>query len=190
VWLGIVDADKFQRVQGLLALNGRSNRSQVRTVQHAHALSGGLLVCGRCGEVMPGRSGTGRFGKTYFYYACTRRGCGLRVVAGEAEGAVPDVVRVLANDHETVTSLTGETNRLLQRKLPVLEKQLRGQQRALKRVVAESAVLLGREPWDDGRLFLNQRLRDLAGQREAIEAAIIETEQALTMTRAAGITSD
>lgn len=48
VWPGIVDPEKFQRVQDMLALNARVNRSQAAPIRHTHTLSGGLLVCGRC----------------------------------------------------------------------------------------------------------------------------------------------
>ena len=39
---------------------------------------------------MEGRSGTGRLGKTYFYYVCRNKECGLRAGAEELEDAVLD----------------------------------------------------------------------------------------------------
>ena len=98
VWPAIVDNEKFQQVQELMAANGRTNRSGTKPVRHVHVLSGGLLVCGRCDSPMESRSGTGRGGVTYFYYACPREDCGLRVVAAEVEGAVIDRLRFLAED--------------------------------------------------------------------------------------------
>ena len=139
---------------------------------------------------MQGRSGTGRLGRVYFYYACSRKECGLRVVAEEAEGAVLDLVGSLSTDPETVATLTAKTSQLLGRKLPVFEKQLRTHKRALKRVAAESNALLTRDPGDEARLILSQRMRDLAGQREEIEAAVVETEQVLSATRDAEVTPD
>ena len=98
VWPAIVDNEKFQQVQELMNANGRTNRSGTKPVRHVHVLSGGLLVCGRCDSPMESRSGTGRGGVTYFYYACPGEDCGLRVVAAEVEGAVIDRLRFLAED--------------------------------------------------------------------------------------------
>jgi len=98
VWPAIVDNEKFQQVQELMTANGRANRSGTKPVRHVHALSVGLLVCGRRDSPMESRSGTGRGGVTYFYYACPGEDCGLRVVAFEVEGAVIDRLRFLAED--------------------------------------------------------------------------------------------
>ena len=190
VWPGIVDPEKFQRVQDMLALNARVNRSQVAPIRHAHILSGGLLACGRCDSPMQGRSGTGKQGKTYFYYACSRGGCGMRVVASEAEGAVLDRFRALADNPETVQRLTAETNRRLQAKLPELEKQLRSHARALKRVTAAAGKLLAQTVADEGRGFLNDQLRALARQKDDIESALVESEHAVRTTRDASANAD
>jgi len=52
-----------------------------------YVLNGGLLHC-ECGSALEGRSGTGRLGRVYFYYACRNKECGLRISAEEVEGAV------------------------------------------------------------------------------------------------------
>ena len=65
-WPAIVESETFERTQRVLAVNGPTNHSQVKQVRHVHTLRGGLLVCGRCGATMEGRSGTGRQGRTYF----------------------------------------------------------------------------------------------------------------------------
>ena len=190
VWPGIVDPEKFQRVQDMLALNARVNRSQVAPIRHAHILSGGLLICGRCDSPMQGRSGTGKQGKTYFYYACARPGCGMRVVATEAEGAVLDRFRALATNPEAVQRLTDETNRRLQAKLPELDKQLRSHERALKRVNAAAGKLLAQTVPDEGRGFLNDQLRALARQKDDLESALLESKNALLATRDAQASAD
>jgi site-specific DNA recombinase len=190
VWPGIVDSEKFQRVQEMLALNARVHRSQVAPIRHAHVLSGGLLVCGRCDSPMQGRSGTGKQGKTYFYYACSRPGCGMRVVATEAEDAILDRFRGLANHAETVERLTDETNRRLQAKLPELEKQLRSHERALKRVNAAAGKLLAQTDSDEGRGFLNDQLRALSRQKDDLESALVESQSALRATRDARASAD
>ena len=190
VWPAIVDGEKFRRAQDLLALNARVNRSQVAPIRHAHVLSGGLLVCGRCDSPMQGRSGTGRQGKSYFYYACSRRGCGMRVVAAEAEGAVLDRVRALAGDVDTVEKLAAETNRLVQCKLPDLDKQQRSHDRLLKRVNAEAGRLLQQPVSDEGRVFLNDKLRELARRKDELESSLLAIGAALEASRDAIVSAD
>ena len=53
-----------------MAANKRSNHNGSKPTQHVYILSGGLLHCGRCSSSMEGRSGRGRLGVKYFYYAC------------------------------------------------------------------------------------------------------------------------
>ena len=85
-------------------------------VRHTYVLSGGLLHCGRCTRPMEGRSGTGRLGVKYFYYACRSRDCRMRIPAHEVEGAVLTRLGELAADGATIERLTAETNRRLARR--------------------------------------------------------------------------
>ncbi len=190
VWPAIIEQQKFDEVQALLARNGRANRSGAKTVRHAHVLSKGLLFCGRCQSRMAGRSGTGRQGATYFYYACLNKECGLRVVASEIEGAILDRIALLANSPEIVGALCAEASRRRERHVPALQKQLRVQQRALANVRAHAARLLGRDDPSDAsaaRSFVDDQLSDLARQRDEREGAILETESALRDLQAAPV---
>ena len=81
VWPRIVDPATFARVQELMTAKGRSHHNGAKPRRHVHLLSSGLLFCGRCSMAMESRSGTGRLGKTYFYYVCKQKACGLRVAA-------------------------------------------------------------------------------------------------------------
>ena len=85
--------------------NGQTNRNAAEPVRHAYVLSQGILHCGRCGGVMEGRSGTGRLGTKYFYYACRNRECNLKINAEEIETAVLERIQYLAGD-ETVLQKT------------------------------------------------------------------------------------
>ncbi len=193
VWPAIVEQEKFDEVQALLARNGRANRSGVKAVRHAHVLSNGLLFCGRCRSRMTGRSGTGRQGATYFYYACLNKDCGLRVVASEIEDAVLDRVALLAGSPEIVGALCAEANRRRARRVPALQKQLRAQLRALANVRAQAARLLSRDDPSDAsaaRSFVDDQLSDLARQRDELEGAILETESALRDLQVAAIDPD
>ena len=153
----------------------------------------GHLFCGRCASRMAGRSGTGRLGATYFYYACLNKDCGLRVVASEIEGAVLDRVALLANSPEIVNALCTESNRRRERRLPALQKQLRAQQRSLANVRTQAARLLGRDDPSDAsaaRSFVDNQLSALARQRDELESAILETEAALRDLQAAAVDAD
>ena len=188
VWPPIVDQEKFDRVQALLAANGRTKHNGATPVRHAHILSRGLLVCGRCRSPMQGRSGTGRGGSPYFYYVCTGSDCGLRVVAAEVEDAVIARIGALASDETTVTKIVETANGRLQRQLPAMEKQLRAQQRSLKGVRAEAEKLLcsdGAGSLGAGRSFLTDRLDELSRRREELESASRESENQIADCRQA-----
>ncbi len=114
----IVEREKFEAVQRLMAENGQTNRNAAETIKHAYVLSRGVLRCGRCGSEMEGRSGTGRLGTRYYYYVCKNKECGLRVAAEEIEAAVLERIQHLAGDGVLIKRLTEETNsRLLKQRL-------------------------------------------------------------------------
>ena len=178
VWLAIVDAEKFARVETLMAANGRSNHSGTATVRHAHLLGRGLLICGRCRGVMQGRSGTGRGGVTYFYYACINKDCALRVVADEVESAVIDRLGFLAADEQLVSDMVAVTNRQTESRLNALDKRLKAHQRDLKSLRAKAATILARDADGDAdvRSLVNEELGDLARQRTQLENSTREVE--------------
>ncbi len=80
VWPPIVNEERVQAAQRLMADNGQTHRSGASSVQHVYSLSG-LVHCKRCGSKMDGESATGRMGKKYHYYRCSNRECGMRVAA-------------------------------------------------------------------------------------------------------------
>ncbi len=182
VWPAIVESTKFDEVQRLFAANGRTRHNGAQPVRHAYVLSAGLLHCGRCGEPMEGRSGTGRLGVTYFYYVCRAKDCGLRVSADEIEGAVLDRLGVLASDEVLLEKLTSETNARLQRQAPALAKQRKGLQKSLMDLKAEAdKVLLDWSALDgqNGRAFLTEKLNELAQRRADLERGLVEVEESL-----------
>lgn len=62
MWPAIVDRDKFDAVQRLLATNAKTRHNGAAPVRHTYVLSAGLLHCGLCSGTMEGRSGTGHLG--------------------------------------------------------------------------------------------------------------------------------
>ena len=190
VWPGIVDEEKFERVQQLLALNARSHHSGAKTIRHAHILGRGLLRCGRCQSKMQGRSGTGHGGAVYFYYACANKDCGLRVNAPELEGAVIDRIGMLASDPTIIDSLVSAAGARLRRKLPAMEKQLRVQRAALAQVADDASTLLMRTSdaaFESGKALIADQLRDLTLRRAELDEAVRATEMQVEGLRGAEV---
>lgn len=67
----IVPKTTFHAVQQLLPekKNGRGNTVRRRNENGVYLLSG-KLFCGNCGEMMTGKSGTGKHGELHYYYVC------------------------------------------------------------------------------------------------------------------------
>ncbi len=192
VWPGIVDAEKFERVQRLMAANGRSGHNESHPVRHSYVLNSGLLKCGRCGSPMEGRSGTGRLGSRYYYYACRNKDCGLRVAADEVEGAVLGRIQALAREEAMLDALVAETNRRLSQQRPSLASRRRALEKNLNEVKAQADKLL--TEWSslegvEGRAFLLDKLGDLARRRRDLDAGLAEGAQALQQLEGEEVTA-
>jgi site-specific DNA recombinase len=193
VWSGIVEEEKFEKAQRLMAANSRSNHNGSRPVRHSYVLSGGLLHCGRCSAPMEGRSGTGRLGVRYYYYVCRGPDCGLRVAADEIEGAVLNRIQELATNGGLLERLTEETNRRMASQKPGLSAKRRALQRSLDAVKAEADKVLGE--WSAleeqaGRVFVTDKLADLARRRTDLERGIAEVDAALKQVEREQVTAD
>lgn len=192
VWPSIVARETFDRAQQLMARNARANRNVAKTVRHVHILSHGLLRCGRCDSEMQGRSGTGRNGTTYFYYACTNPDCRLRVASPVVEDAVIDRIGALASAPDTVAALTKRANVVLLKERPGIEKRIRTLRRSLKSVSAESGSLARAlvKASTDGVVAVNEELASAAQRRREIEGALLEAETRLTELQRAKISAE
>ena len=193
VWPGIVQEEKFEKVQRLMAANSRSNHNGSRPVRHSYVLNGGLLHCGRCGAPMEGRSGTGRLGVRYYYYVCRGPDCGLRVAADEIEGAVLNRIQELATNGGLLERLTEETNRRMACQKPGLSTRRRALEKSLDAVKAEADKVLAE--WaileeETGWVFLTDKLADLAQRRTDLERGIAEVDAALKQVDREQVTAD
>ena len=129
----------------------------------------------------------------YFYYACRRRRCGLRVVASEIEDAALGRLREMARDGALVERLVRETNGRMNREKPALEKRLQGLRRALAEVKAEADTLMSGWPASDSngaRTFLMERLDELAQRRRDLEQGIEEAEWSLGRLESEQVSAD
>jgi site-specific DNA recombinase len=192
VWPAVVDEEKFRRVQDLMALNARSKHGAATPSRHTYVLSGGLLAC-RCGSAMEGRSGTGRLGTKYFYYACRNKTCGLRVSAGEVEGAVLARLQQLGSDSGLLDRLVSETNLRLRRQLPSLRKRRASLLKTMSAVKGEAdRLLLQLASLTDEQVrgFATDSLRALVQQRDDLERGIAEVDRELTALESASVSAD
>ena len=145
---GIVDLEIWNRVQAILARNGRSGSSNVRN--QFGALLKGILRCSSCGCSMTPTHTTKDGGKKrYRYYVCTaaqKRGwhtCPAKSIpAGEIERFIVDQIRCIGRDqrlqHETFAAsrMKAEAN------IAELESEHLGIQRDLARWNIEVRKLL------------------------------------------------
>jgi site-specific DNA recombinase len=182
VWPAIIDQALFDEAQRLMATNNRANGNRAKTLKHTYALNAGLLWCGACGAPMEGRSGTGRLGQRYYYYACKNRDCNLRVVADEIEDAVLDRIGVLAREEGLLRDIVAATNQRLQRQRPSLIRRRRAHQRDLKAVKAETdRLLLGWSSFHgtEAQTAATTKLGELSDRRSQLDLALAEVDDAL-----------
>lgn len=80
----IIEDELFQRVQHIL---DRNKKAPARSRGKLEYLLTTKLFCGYCRELMTGYGGTGKSGRTYYYYACNnykRHKCKKKVVSKQA----------------------------------------------------------------------------------------------------------
>jgi site-specific DNA recombinase len=160
----IIDADTWQRVQALLAHNGRSGGAPVRN--RFGALLKGILRCVPCGCAMT-PAHTTRKGRRYRYYCCTaaqKRGwdtCPSKSIpAGEIERFIADQVRCVGKDpalwRETFAQAAAQT----QARSAELDTERRGLERDRRRWATEMQALAA-EVGRPGSASAAARLADL-----------------------------
>ncbi|PKB79912.1 MAG: hypothetical protein BZY88_11035 [SAR202 cluster bacterium Io17-Chloro-G9] len=179
VWPAIVNEEKFQAVQRLMADKGQTHGSGASSIQHVYSLSR-LVHCKRCGGKMDGESATGRLGSKYFCYRCGE--CLMRVAAHEVEDAIMDRLQLLAEDPELLDRLTAETNRKLQLDRPRMEREIAGLEKDLKEVKAMADILLDELISMDqqaGRSLVKNKLNDLGQQQMDLDHGLEEVQQEL-----------
>jgi hypothetical protein len=169
-------------VQRLMAENGQNKHDPTATIQDVYVLSHGILHCGRCGGVMEGRSGTGRLGTKYFYYACRNKECNLKIAADEIETAVLERIQQIASDGPILQLLTKETNVRLLKQKPELERQKQVLEKSLNDVKNQADKLI--DLWTNSdekgsNSFIKEKLNNLAQRRTELENGMVEIDQAL-----------
>jgi len=134
----IVDDEVFERVQEMLASNGRGNGARTKN-RYGHLLRG-LLHCSSCNCAMsPGV--TVRRKKAFRYYICgnaTRNGwkeCPHpSLSAGQIEGAVIERIKCIGKDPALVDDTLAELKSLRKRRQPALDAERRRLDREFHRL--------------------------------------------------------
>jgi site-specific DNA recombinase len=164
----IVDADIWQRVQQLLARNGRTGGAAVRN-KHG-ALLKGLLYCAPCGCSMGHTYSTKNGTVQYRYYVCLnaqKRGwhtCPSKSVpAAEIERLVVEQIKVIGQDPSLVAATLKHARKQAQESIAASEKERAALERELKRHYREVKALATEAASSNGTASrlgdLNERIR-------------------------------
>ncbi len=179
-WPGIVERERFDKVQQLMARNVRSKHNEAGKVRHSFAFNS-LLFCSSCGSPMEGRSGTSARKTTYFYYRCKSPTCRFQAPAGEVEKVVVGRIRELARKKTVVRALVAEVNEKLRAELPELGSRRKVVESDLAAVRSEAEKLVAQLPNlvdTGGDLFVRERLAELASRRKGLETTLEELNRA------------
>jgi site-specific DNA recombinase len=182
----VVDPAVFDRVQGVLARNGKGNGGAARN-RHG-ALLRGLLACGPCGCGMSHTYST-KGSKRYRYYVCghaQRNGwdaCPSKSVpAGPVEAHVVDQVRRAAADPAVLAATIGQARRQHERAVADLRAEQRRLQRELtKHVSAARAAVAAGDP---------ARAAEAERRVEAARAALGEAAGRVNAAEAEAVSDD
>jgi site-specific DNA recombinase len=174
----LVDAATWQRVQALLAHNGRSGGALVRS--QFGALLKGLLRCVPCGCAMTPACTTRNRTKRYRYYVCSgaqKRGwdtCPSKSIpAGEIEHFVVEQVRCIGKDPDLCRETFAQASAQARARLAELDAERRGLDRDLRRWGVEMQRLAG----EVGQAGAAARLADLHDRVHTAERRGAEIEE-------------
>lgn len=182
----IISMDLFQHAQERLRKNSRSPAASKGNVDF---LLTGKLFCGHCGDAMVGESGTGKSGRTYYYYKCRTqkktRQCDKKPARKfELEELLLDLTikNVLQDDVIDTIAKAAVDLQLREREnspLKGLEQQLKDTQKAINNLVAaiETGIIT---PSTKQRLLdLEERKVQLENEitRASIKQPLISYEQ-------------
>jgi site-specific DNA recombinase len=169
----IIDDQLWQKVQSMLAHNGRTGGAGQRN-KHG-ALLKGLLRCSCC-QCSMGHSYTSKGSKRYRYYVCLnaqKRGWDAcpsgSIPAGEIERFVVEQIRTIGSDPELLTQTIEQTRR--QRDCAL--RQLKNEQQSVERAVKRHNI-------DIAKLAIDPKRVD---QVVALQERIRQAEQRLTTVR-------
>lgn len=167
VWGPIIEKELFQKAQTILQVN--RDRYHSRGAQRYSYLLSGLLRCGKCGELLQGKSAYSRTGKKYYYYShkstCPKGGMN-RIDAQIAQGLVLDWLKDIEANGEKFQQLGEEGKKRIRKRIAYLRE-------SFKELETEEIDLKDK---------IESRIQELTRTsskvvRDSIEKSIIELEQ-------------
>ena len=126
----IVPKDLFDRVQKRMDKNKRAPACGKADEEYLLTTK---LLCGKCGALMFGESGTSATGRTYYYYKCAnvkrRKGCNKKTVQKDwlEDLVVRETMKLIQDDAmiDKIVQLVMDVQNQENTTIPLLEKQLR-----------------------------------------------------------------
>ena len=168
----IVPKDLFDRVQKRLDKNKRAPACGKADEEYLLTTK---LLCGKCGALMFGESGTSATGRTYYYYKCAnvkrRKGCNKKTVQKDwlEDLVVRETMKLIQDDAmiDKIVQLVMDVQNQENTTIPLLEKQLREVNKKLDNLM--KAI-------EDGLYTrtMKERLEALEAQKDELTAKIAD----------------
>ena len=180
---GIIDPDVFERVQGVIEGNAVNRRAPQETARHDFPLTG-VAQCS-CGYALTSSAGTGRGGKSYFYYRCVGlqknvdHPCEVRQIRAELlEEAVFALVREAGNDPVLLATAVEEANQMARDKVAPLRERVSVLKRDLAQVEEEAKQTFKQilASGVAGSAMAKSTLAEIESRQEALQQSLAEAE--------------
>ena len=173
----MIDDVTFFKVQDLLKVN---KRAPAHKWSKAEYLLTDKLFCGKCGSPMAGESGTGRSGRKYNYYLCSKKKqyktCDKRAVRkDEIENIVINHALALLGDDELLNYIADAVYNYYLAK-DESDADLKALESKLKRTETAIANLIRALEAGIFNADTKQRMDELQADKEQLTAAIAETK--------------
>lgn len=182
----IISREQFDRVQKKLNTN---RREPSHKWAYSDYILTGKLICGKCGGFMVGKSGHGRHGGKYNYYACQNhikeKTCNAKAIRQEwIEKLVIDEVYKILQDDAMINEIAdivwkyNQTHNDAKNELEVMKKAVDRNEMSVKNIII--SVEKGMD-FD----LVRDRLDELKEERAALDENItkLELESSVTLTR-------
>jgi site-specific DNA recombinase len=172
VWQPLVNESLFQKTQSILQAN--KERYHRRGCQRYTYLLSGLLMCGKCGEKLLGKSAYSSNGKRHHYYShrstCANGGLN-RIGAGLVQDLVLDWLRDIAANGERFRQLQEKGKERIRRRIVELTRalvRLEAEVVSLKKRIEEYIQELTRTDTEVVRNSIQNTIVDLEAQKEQL----------------------
>ena len=182
---GIIDRDRYHRVQAMLDARGGSRRGRTRNPTY---LLRGILRCAQCGSAMTPAS-TRKKGVEYRYYRCVtrdksgREACPGRPLPADAiEAFVVERIREATADGALAADVEKRLKVRIRSRRADLKTERRDLPAQIAKLSAEGRLLVEKvgEAKGAAASLLDQRVQDVGSELARCEARMAEVERALT----------